>query len=1202
MTLKHYFCVLCGEFSSGGKMKIILVLFIFLLSAVIYAQGQNYIKGYLVIGTFPNTDTETILSKEYIPNEGDVIPSAGEVYAGREWKVVEFAEEGRVDFTKLGFDENEYCVVYAFVYVYSESERNVKIYVGSDDGVSVYVNGKKVFYNLVWRGWSPNQDRVFARIGKGWNRLLFKVFNGSGGFDLSARITDVNNKQIPSLKYSVENPFKGQKYIEPEVQPWVVCDKTEFSEEFVNTESGFVFPLKLYLKNLGTVKLEKLDVVLKGLNTIGNEVVKTTFAIDLREDTYNLILLKEKEVLTLLKDADKIEIDIEWAEHKEVSEIRLNKKNFLNAVLKTESKSIPSRIREKFDYLNKNLRWAFYFGGSKFRVTEEYIYEVTKNFFGDDWKSLEAKLDDQVNKIKEIEPEIKKNTIYFTGNAHIDMAWLWKFEETVQVCYETFASALNFADKYDFFVYSQSQAQAYWWMENRFPVLFKNIREKVRKGQWELIGGMWVEPDLNIPSGEALARQLLYGKRYFLEKFGVDIKVGYNPDTFGYCWTLPQIFKKAGIDYFITQKIGWNDTNKFPHRAFWWQGLDGTKILTFFPHTYVHNADPFRTAVQFREYQNTSGKNDQLVLYGVGNHGGGPTQKNINNIQEMKKIDAFPTVVESSALNFMETLNEKYDEFPTWNDELYLEYHRGTYTTQANTKKNNRKSEILCEEAEKLSIISGIKYPEDEINEAWRLTLFNQFHDILPGSSINEVYKDADVQYNNVRKLSNRVINRSIDKIINSINYKSEGIPIVVFNPLSWERSDVAKVDVPDNYQENMELYDNKGKEVVYEVVDGEIYFTGESIPPLGYKTFYLREGNRKKAGHGVKITENSIENEYLKITVESETGNILSIFDKVNKREILEKDKGGNVLEAFEDIPSEWDAWNIGYTGEEWKIENVKNISVKSESPLKSVLSITREFNKSRFVQDLILYRRVPRLDIENRVDWNESNVMVKAAFNLNINSDYATFEIPYGTIKRAAIPKNKFDEAKFEVSGHKWIDMTDDNHSYGVSLLNDSKYGFDLKGSKIRITLLRSPKWPDPKADMGNHTFIYSIYPHKACWKEGKTFYRAYELNYPLIAKVGENSKRGSKKDEFSYVVTDNPNVIITAVKKAEDRESIILRFYEIHGKETDVKLIFNRSLKKVEETDLIERPLNDLNYSGNEVIVKTKPYEIKTLSIEF
>jgi alpha-mannosidase len=399
-----------------------------------------------------------------------------------------------------------------------------------------------------------------------------------------------------------------------------------------------------------------------------------------------------------------------------------------------------------------------------------------------------------------------------------------------------------------------------------------------------------------------------------------------------------------------------------------------------------------------------------------------------------------------------------------------------------------------------------------------------------------------------------------------------------------------------------MGLYTGSGLEIPYELIDQDIVFIAEDIPSIGYATYYLRKTRTARAKPDMKIGKDFLENEYLRVVLDAKTGNIASIFDKVNKKEILEQGKGGNVLEIFEDIPSEFDAWNIGYTGKEWKIEDVKSLSIKTQNPYRVSLRVERAFGDSTFTQDLTLLKGVPRLDIENTIDWKESHRLLKAAFNLAVKNDFATYEIPYGTIERAAVPKNSLDKAKYEVCGHTWIDLTDQSGTYGVSLLNDSKYGFDIKDSKMRITLLRAPKYPDPEADRGAHKFAYSIYPHKGDWREGQTFHKGYELNYPLRAMIGGSSGSTGRPESLSLVAASSPDIMITAVKKAEDSDHIVVRFFELHGKMVDAKLVFSKEPLRAAEADLIERPLRDVGFKGKTVLVPTRPHEIKTLLIRF
>ena len=489
-----------------------------------------------------------------------------------------------------------------------------------------------------------------------------------------------------SLKYDINNPYGKKKFSEPDISPWLVCEEIFFDNSYSAKKDEFLLGLNLDVKNIGLQEAE--EAVCKV--TVEDNQEKTVYVKTVQTekiDTPLRIILWETEILSLVQKGIQINVELKWDNQLQKSRFDFDVQTLLEILLNTSFDKLSEDIVIEREYLKKNLGWAQFFKQDELIISGDFIYNFISSFFNHDWNKVKSFFEKVNYKIRKIAAELKENTIYFTGNAHIDMAWLWKFEETVQVCYETFESALNFADKYPGFVYCQSSAQTYWWMENRFPNYFKAIQDKVKSGQWEIIGGMWVEPDLNIPNGESIVRQLLYGKRYFWKKFGIDVRVGFNPDTFGYCWTLPQIFKKAGINSFVTQKITWNDTNEFPHKMFWWESPDGSRILAVFPFTYVHTGEPKRVAREFIKHKKVSGISDQLVLYGVGNHGGGPTQENIDNIHQIQKIDAYPRAEMSSVKNVIDIVRSKYNDLPVWDDELYLEYHRGTYTSQAKTKK-----------------------------------------------------------------------------------------------------------------------------------------------------------------------------------------------------------------------------------------------------------------------------------------------------------------------------------------------------------------------------------------------------------------------------------------------------------------------------------------------------------------------------------
>ncbi|MCX6235066.1 MAG: alpha-mannosidase [Bacteroidetes bacterium] len=1185
-----------------------IIIFILSIWWTSQAQEKQFISNWLVVGSFPNVNTESLLDNEYIYDESKITPSAGDIYESYTWFTAKTGQHGSLDFLSMDFEQTEYCAVYAFSFIYSNLEQNVNILVGSDDGNAIYINGQKIASKMAWRGWRPDQDTVIARLGKGWNRLLVKVVNGVGDFALSVRLTDNKGSGLSDIIYSTENPYKGGIWQKPEVHPWIYAKSLAFNNKFIREADSRCIKLGLSCQVLGQPYPDNIQLKLQCLGTGGVKVYEKDVMMTSPEGCAYDFTFGINNLLPVLQEGKIFLVNLSWSGQDASYSFPLKREDIFYAIINDDLGNMPPELAEKLTYIRTNLGYAHLFYPDSLQLNDMSVFNLTKAYLLSQWAEFDRLLAPFYNEMKGMAEGLKKNTIYFAGNAHIDMAWLWKFEETVQVCYETFESVLNFADKYPGFIYSQSQAQTYWWMENRFPDYFEKIRKKIDGGQWEIVGGMWVEPDLNIPSGESLVRQLLYGKRYFMKKFGVDVKIGYDPDTFGYCWTLPQILRKAGITSFITQKLTWNDTNEFPYKIFWWEAPDGSRVLAIFPFTYVHSGEPNRVAKEFIKHKEVSGTSDQLVLYGVGNHGGGPTQENIDNIQTMKNVDAFPKVKESSIQNFSDVIMNKYKSLPEWNSELYLEYHRGTYTTQAHNKKNNRLSEISLEEAEKLSVISGIIYPKDELNEAWRLTLFNQFHDILPGSSIGEVYDDSKVQYENVQKLTGRVINWSLDNLIKSSPGTNTGIPLIVYNPLTHARKDAVEINTPLNYKQTMGLYDAEETEIPYEIVNGKIVITGLDIPATGYKMLYLREGrNRTGSDSPLKIGNDFLENEFLRVTVNPVNGNISSIFDKINNRQVLQENCEGNILQIFGDKPAYWDAWDIGYTGEEWNADSVLAIKVVTNSSQKVALRIEKAYNKSRFIQDLILYRGIARLDIANDVDWNEDHKMLKAAFNLSVVNDSATYEIPFGYIVRPTVYRNSFDSARYEVSGHKWIDLTDKDGKYGVSMLNDCKYGFDVKGSMMRITLLRSPKWPDKEADMGKHTFTYSIYPHTGGWREGNTYQRAYELNYPVLSKTGMPETTSHQRPESlpasrSFVTVSKPNIIISAIKKAEDSDEVIIRFYEIWGKEDNVEFTFYSDLISVRQTDLLERTEKALSFQGNKLTFHVKPFEINTVALKF
>jgi alpha-mannosidase len=817
----------------------------------------------------------------------------------------------------------------------------------------------------------------------------------------------------------------------------------------------------------------------------------------------------------------------------------------------------------------------------------------------------------------------KSYTIYLGGNSHIDLAWLWRWQETVEVAKETFSTIMNNMEEYEDIIFIQSQAQAYQWMEEYYPDVFRRIQKKVKEGRWELIGGLWAEPDCNLIDGESFIRQILYGKRYFMEKFGVDIKIGWNPDSFGYNWNMPQFFKKSGVDSFVTQKISWNDTTVFPYFLFWWEGVDGSKLLTYFPPTgYVGRIQAENITMGIKQFEKNTGLKDTYILYGLGNHGGGPNREMLNRSLSYKKQMIFPEIKHSTFSSFIDRIRKGgLKAVPTWKDELYLEYHRGTYTTQAETKRFNRESEVLLSNTEKISSLAfllGSEYDQKSLKSSWEKVLMNQFHDILPGSSINPVYKDSRESYLEAHRTAKKELQKNLNHLASQINTQvgPEGKPLIIFNTLSWKRDGLAQVFLPSN-SENISVADDSGQKIPFQLQKTEngtlLSFIARKIPALGYRVFKIQKSSSAPFRSGVSVEANALENQFFRITLHPESGNIVSIFDKLAKREVLASSAQGNQLQLLEDIPDRWDAWNIQYTGREWLLDKADSISIKKKGPVmasiqvdKSYLGLakakrepTTEFPSSFFSQEIILYDGIPRIDIKMKADWWEEHVLLKVAFPVDINNDSATYEIPFASIQRPTTRNTPWEKARFEVPAIRWADLS--SRDYGVSLLNDSKYGHDIKDNVMRLTLLRSPLSPDPMADRGKHEFAYSLYPHKGDWKDADTVQKGYEFNVPLFAFF-EDPHDGQLPPASSFFKAEPSNIIVVTVKKAEDRDSIVLRLYESEGQETEASISFFQKPKRIYELDLMEKRSRSLSTRDGMLRLEFGRSEIKTVELVY
>lgn len=807
-------------------------------------------------------------------------------------------------------------------------------------------------------------------------------------------------------------------------------------------------------------------------------------------------------------------------------------------------------------------------------------------------------------------------SISLLGHAHLDMAWLWEVAETWTVAERTFRSALNLQALFPQLTFCHSTPALYEWIEINKPDLFDRIRQQIQAGKWEVVGGMWIEPDLNLISGESIARQIIYGQQYNQSRFGELTRVAWLPDTFGFCWQLPQLLLQGGIDYFVTQKFQWNDTTKFPHQLFWWEAPDGSRVLSLMSSAIGEGIDPLKMIDYACGWQTQTGIAESLWLFGVGDHGGGPTRDMLALADRWSKSDVFPDLEFTTAVKYLDKLASRSDcpDLPVWRDELYLEFHRGCFTTHADQKRSNRQCEDLLYQAELWSSLACIvmrqTYSEDlwlQLETAWKQTLFNQFHDIIPGTSIEPVYVTANEDWENVERITTQIISDALSQIAAQISLPTpptpDAIPLLIFNALNWSRTEVVSLSIP--HPESWQIYAADGQILTSQSSTEQLLFLAADLPSVGYRLFWLAPTPQLPSPISTETLDPSdfiFKNQYLRVEIDAATGDIARIWDEINQRELL-ADSRGNQLQAFTDSNQYWDAWNIDpqYAEHQLPPSQLKSIEWIDRGTIRQRLRVVRELAGCEFSQDYLLEAHSPILRIKTSVEWQAEHILVKANFPLNLTAATSTAEIACGAIDRTTTPTTPAEKAKWELPTHKWIDLTDNSASYGVSLLNDSKYGYDAGTDYLRLTLLRSAKWPDPIADRGYHEFTYAIYPHTGTWQDAQTVRKGYELNSPLqVFQLGTNDSAASVDENLPPVASllnvSAENLIFMAFKPAaHPAQPWVLRCYECHGVEGQLELAGELDLQ-------IDRVVNLFDAPDREALdlQSVKPWQIRSFGV--
>jgi alpha-mannosidase len=803
-------------------------------------------------------------------------------------------------------------------------------------------------------------------------------------------------------------------------------------------------------------------------------------------------------------------------------------------------------------------------------------------------------------------PWIKQRQISCVGHAHLDLAWLWPIADTWDAAERTFQSVLSLQKDFPELTYTHSSPALFDWVETHRPDLFQQIQEQVKQGRWAIDAGLWVEPELNTIGGESIVRQILYGQRYCREKFGKVSEVAWLPDTFGFNWQLPQLLTQGEIRCFATQKLRWNDTNAFPHDWFWWEGLDGTRLRSLTLPLIGSDVEPIVMADYACLWEANTGIPQSLWLPGVGDHGGGPTRDMLEKARRWAESPLFPELTFGHVGDFVKQLaalipgakqstkDEDATHFdpndsslPVWRDELYLELHRGCYTTHADQKWFNRRCEDVLYQAELFSslaaLISQHSYPKAEIEVAWKKVLFNQFHDILPGSSIPEVFADANQGWEEALQVGMEILRGALGAIASNLALpqppQPDAIPLMLFNPVNWERSEVVSVEAPHEPQAGYrwQVQDVSGQQLSESVDSQTIHFRASAVPSVGYRLFWLVQAPASQTEPAPPPAHWILENSLLKIEIDPQTGDIASLFDKRHQREVLSGP--GNQLQAFQDQGQYWDAWNIApdYTDHPLPPAQLKSIQWLAWGSLRQRLQVVRQLNQSTFTQDYILDAHSPLLTIETIADWQETQVVLKANFPLTVRADEATYEIPFGAIARSTNSQTSQDTAKWEVPALRWADLS--QADYGVSLLTDCKHGFDASPSQLRLTLLKAPLWPDPTADRGEHRFAYALYPHPGDWKQAQTAHYAHNFNLPLhtvTASLQQSQPQLDIGSAVSFLDLGDSNLILAAFKQAEDHPNqLILRCYEAYGQAGHLTLQSPLPINLAAPVNLLEDP---------------------------
>lgn len=1223
------------------------LLFAVVLSVPAAAGAQDRpITDWLVRSPLPAERGSEGVTRDYLGNAPSVLPTVGDP----DWRPARADSSGVLDFNTLGTGSTDWHAAWAHVYLFTPAERSVLLVLDSDDDLVARVNGQRLWVHVVPRGVGTGRDTVFVRLAAGWNSVLAKVINRTGGFALLGRLAPVpGDPPLDDVRFQLARPdgFAAHNYPATAVlvSPVTLAERpawragslsvagtamltawggdsvTDVRVDVAGAAEAVTAPVLASGAPSEVALSWTLDALRDHATGVRPLEVRTTWRGGRRTDALTVSPAAAARLLTarldlpgLAEDSgraaltdtliipallDGRTIDLHTvgmgpratctvngaAAHGDAGRVTLCAPCRAGDRVTLRLTPDPSRPLWMIPYARaREPGYAEYADGHRYAAAltgaappvappDAVAWLATAGTPAGD--SLRARYRAAFTPVTD---RLRGDTLFLVGNSHIDAAWLWRWEETIDVVRNTWRTSLKLAEIFPGYVFAGSSAAYYAAMDRHEPGLADSLAAATDAGTWAPVGGWWVEADMNLPAGESLVRQGLYGQRYFVDRFGARSRVAWTPDTFGYPWTVPQILRGTGFDAFVTQKIRWNDSTTLPHNAFFWEGRDGTRIFTYNPYGYVHDLDPAALVPERVEDEERTGIGNQIVLYGVGDHGGGPTIEMLQRAENLRRVPAFPVMRYAAPEPALEAVRTARPDsaFAVWDDELYLEYHRGTYTTHAAIKARHRRSEARLQTAEALAVLDSVPYPHTALEAAWRRVLFNQFHDILPGSGIDSIYPDAHAFYDTAWAVLDSIVEPGFARLRARMDTRGGGrTPVVVFNPLGWTRSGLVRVA------------GENGDTITRFVPD---------VPALGAKVIDPRrdDSDHDAPQHG----PGWIENDFLRVEVDTVTGAIVRLYDRRSGTEALARGGRGIVLQVLDDRPQQWDAWNVMPNPETWEVRAVRRYGGTAVHGNRAELEIERTWGSSTFRQTLVLHRDLPYLEIVHDVDWRERQKLLKLAFELAAAPDSAVYEIPYGTIGRSGQPRTQAERAKFEVPGQRWADVSDG--VTGVAVLTRDKYGWDWRDNVLRLSLLKAPVWPDSTADRGRHRIRVAVYPHAGDWRAARVDRLAAEYNVPLLA-AREPRHDGPLDREVAPVSVPSQAVRLDWVKRAEDSGALVLRLVEWHGTGDDVRVGMACPFTRARRATLLEDPGDELPRRDDAFWILLKPYEIATVLVE-